>query len=322
MGAAFPILLLFVLLSVTLGLPRPADAEKDRVKVQDLSDEKHWDEGEHNPEYDHEAFLGEKEAQEFDQLNPEESRERLALIVKKIDADNDGMVTSDELRDWIRKTQRRYIEEDSKTQWKQHNIENKGTMSWKDYQKIAYGFMEDQAEDDSEDSDDQSYKDMEARDKRRWDVADLDQDQALSYEEFINFLHPEEADHMREIVVEETMSDIDKDKDGKVSLDEYIGDMYGGEGGEEPDWVKNEREQFQNFRDKDGDGYMDQEEVMAWIMPPDYDHVESETNHLMTESDADNDGKLTAEEILDKYDLFVGSQATDFGEALTRHKEL
>ena len=33
------------------------------------------------------------------------------------------------------------------------------------------------------------------------------------------------------------------------------------------------------------------------------------------------DGKLTREEILDKYDLFVGSQATDFGEALTKHDE-
>lgn len=33
------------------------------------------------------------------------------------------------------------------------------------------------------------------------------------------------------------------------------------------------------------------------------------------------DGKLTKEEIVDKYDLFVGSQATDFGEALVRHDE-
>jgi hypothetical protein len=30
---------------------------------------------------------------------------------------------------------------------------------------------------------------------------------------------------------------------------------------------------------------------------------------------------LTKEEILSKYDLFVGSQATDFGEALNRHDE-
>lgn len=33
------------------------------------------------------------------------------------------------------------------------------------------------------------------------------------------------------------------------------------------------------------------------------------------------DGKLTKEEIVEKYDLFVGSQATDFGEALVRHDE-
>ena len=33
------------------------------------------------------------------------------------------------------------------------------------------------------------------------------------------------------------------------------------------------------------------------------------------------DNKLTKEEIVDKHDVFVGSQATDFGEALTRHDE-
>lgn len=33
------------------------------------------------------------------------------------------------------------------------------------------------------------------------------------------------------------------------------------------------------------------------------------------------DGKLSKEEILSNYDLFVGSQATDFGEALMTHDE-
>ena len=33
------------------------------------------------------------------------------------------------------------------------------------------------------------------------------------------------------------------------------------------------------------------------------------------------DGELTEEEVVEKYDLFVGSQATDFGEELTRHDE-
>ena len=42
-------------------------------------------------------------------------------------------------------------------------------------------------------------------------------------EEFTNFLHPEDAPHMKEIVVVETMEDIDKDKNGVISLNEYIG---------------------------------------------------------------------------------------------------
>lgn len=62
-------------------------------------------------------------------------------------------------------------------------------------------------------------------------------------------------------------------------------------------------------------------QVKNWIIPPDFDHAEAEARHLIYESDGDGDSKLTKEEILTKYDLFVGSQATDFGEALTRHDE-
>lgn len=39
------------------------------------------------------------------------------------------------------------------------------------------------------------------------------------------FLHPEDIPHMREIVVEEAMQDMDKDKDGYVTIDEYIGKL-------------------------------------------------------------------------------------------------
>ncbi|KAL1483411.1 hypothetical protein MTO96_033218 [Rhipicephalus appendiculatus] len=149
-----------------------------------------------------------------------------------------------------------------------------------------------------------SFQDMVRRDKRRWDRADKNGDGDLDKEEFGNFLHPEESEDMKSVVVEETMEDIDKDKDGKISLEEYIGDMYEGaaEGEVEPDWVQNEKEQFKNFRDKDKDGV-------------------SEARHLIHEADKDHDGKLTRDEIIDKYDVFVGSQATDYGEALTRHDE-
>lgn len=73
--------------------------------------------------------------------------------------------------------------------------------------------------------------------------------------------------------------------------------------------------------DTNKDGIMDMDEVKTWIVPPDFDHAEAEARHLVFEADTDADEKLTKAEILAKYDLFVGSQATDFGEALARHDE-
>lgn len=62
-------------------------------------------------------------------------------------------------------------------------------------------------------------------------------------------------------------------------------------------------------------------QVKNWIIPADFDHAEAEARHLIYEADTDADQKLTKDEILEKYDIFVGSQATDFGEALARHDE-
>lgn len=245
------------------------------------------------------------------------------IIVDKIDHNKDGFISLEELRDWIRFTQRRYIVEDVDQQWKQQNPENNETITWEHYRKLIYGFLDNMDPGEAEkDQGTLSYKAMLKRDQRRWMTADSNGDEALNKEEFAAFLHPEETDHMRGIVVLETMEDIDKDKDGKISLQEYIGDMYQMQPDEEePEWVKGEREQFATYRDKDGDGYMDAEEVRNWILPPDFDHAEAESRHLIYEADSDADQQLTKEEILRKFDLFVGSQATDFGQALARHDE-
>jgi len=300
------------------GQDRVLHGQKLSQKEHHLDGEGHDEDGDFD--YDHEAFLGE-DAAEFDDLDPEESKRRLSVIVDKIDTDGDGFVTLQEMRNWIRFTQDRYMSEDVEKQWAQHNLDGKDELGWDDYRKLVYGFLD---EDEADAEEAGSYKHMEDRDRRRWDMADEDKDGSLTMYEFKHFLHPEDADHMRDVVIQETIEDIDKDGDGRLSIDEYIGDMYSTDGSsadEEPDWVKRERESFKEVRDTDGDGYMNLEEVRAWIIPPDFDHTEAEARHLLEESDVDNDEKLTKEEILDNYDLFVGSQATDFGEALTRHDE-
>ncbi|KAJ8727216.1 hypothetical protein PYW08_015613 [Mythimna loreyi] len=317
---------LFVALAVSAvfaGVPTP---EETKRLMDRLSESEHFKNEHHNKQFDHDAFLGEDQAKSFDQLPPEESKRRLGIIVDKIDGDKDGFVTLVELKDWIRYTQKRYINEDVDRHWRQHNPNNDEAIEWEVYRKNVYGFMDemDPKELKMPNSEGFTYTNLLKRDRRRWTYADADENDALNRTEFAAFLHPEDHSGMRDVVVFETMEDIDKDNDGKVSLDEYIGDMYkpeDGEDEEEPDWVKQEREQFHGYRDTDKDGFMDENEVKDWIAPPEFDHAEAEARHLVFEADTDADEKLTKSEILDKYDLFVGSQATDFGEVLTRHDE-
>jgi hypothetical protein len=66
---------LLVLAFAALALPK-SEEKKDRVFDRELSDKEHFQNEHHNPQYDHEAFLGE-EAKTFDQLPPEESKRRL-----------------------------------------------------------------------------------------------------------------------------------------------------------------------------------------------------------------------------------------------------
>ncbi|XP_056132268.1 calumenin-A [Lampris incognitus] len=310
-----PLLMCFAL-CVVYATSKPME-KKDRIHHEEALSSREHDDAK-GYEYDHEAFLGREEAKSFDELTPEESKHRLGLIVEKIDNDKDGFVTEEELKAWIKKAQKRYIYVNVDNQWNDFDINKDGLISWEEYKNVTYGtYLEDPEVDDG-----YNYKQMMARDERRFKVADRNGDLIADKEEFTSFLHPEDYTHMKDIVVLETMEDIDKDGDGLISLTEYIGDMYNHEDGqEEPEWLVTEREQFVEFRDKNKDGKMDKEETMDWIMPSDYDHAEAEAKHLIYESDTNKDEKLTKEEILNKYDLFVGSQATDFGEALVRHDE-
>ncbi|XP_071809047.1 calumenin-like isoform X2 [Asterias amurensis] len=316
---------LTALLVVTFAKPaeKQDEHQSDRVKDTKLSDEAHFEGKEHNVDYDHEAFLGEDEAKTFKDLSPEESRKRLGVIVDKIDTDNDGFVTEEELKTWIEHQQNKYAHNDAEIHWKNRNQILDDIMSWDEYNATTYSSQTEEELNQMPESEHMDFTKMIRRDKARWNAADENNDNLLSRDEFTAFLHPENFERMRDIVIQETLEDVDKNGDGQISLAEYIGDMYkeNNEGADEPEWVKTEREQFSQFRDKNKDGFMDLQEVGEWILPTDYDHMEAEAKHLIYESDKNKDKKLTKEEIVDKYDLFVGSQATNYGESLQRHDE-
>uniref|UniRef100_A0AC35U519 EF hand n=1 Tax=Rhabditophanes sp. KR3021 TaxID=114890 RepID=A0AC35U519_9BILA len=297
-------------------------AVADEHHPDPLSDKPHGGHGkEHNKQYDHEAFLGKDTAAEFDEMTPEKSKAKLALLVPKMDTNNDGFVEEAELRDHINFMQKRYVNNDVERTWKNYKQEKvaEGKLSWADYRELVYGHPTGEGQELSDE-----YKKMIGRDERRWKVADYNSDDKLDRTEYGCFMHPEDCESMRDIVVTETIEDIDKNKDGVIEISEYIGDMYRPDdypelNGKEPEWVESERELFKEHRDKNLDGKLDRDEMRDWIMPIGFDHADAESKHLIGIADEDKDGKLSLEEIVQHYDTFVGSQATDYGEQLQKH---
>ncbi|XP_061740070.1 reticulocalbin-1-like isoform X1 [Nerophis ophidion] len=308
---------LCLLAAVAFAVP----AQEKRVHHQaDLSDHDHDDK--HSFKYDHDAFLGKEEAKTFDQLTPEESKDRLAKIVDRIDTNKDGFVNHAELHYWIKHRQRSYINENVNKHWKDYDTNQDDKIAWEEYKNTTYGYYLGEEFDDVDDK--ATYKSMLTRDERRFKMADKDGDGIATREEFTAFLHPEEFDYMKDLVVQETIEDIDKNGDGKIDLNEYIGDIYTPEDGEsEPEWVQTEKKHFTEMRDANKDGYMDSNEVAHWILPGEVDHADNEATHLIQETDTNKDEKISKKEILANWNMFVGSRATNYGEDLTkRHDEL
>ncbi|KMQ97365.1 Calumenin [Lasius niger] len=258
-------------------------------------------------------------------LTPEEIIRRLGIIVDRIDYDMDGYVTHEELKDWIIYTRRRYIRDYMYYQWKIYNPDGrKDKILWTEYTAMFYGDI-DEYEKEKQDKWEESLLYLQiTRDRRRWTAADLDGDDALDIIEFTSFTFPQEREHMDDVMVLETIEDIDKDGDGKISLMEYISFMYRGNEDKEEvsEEVKNEIKQFSLHRDKDRDGFLSADEVKTWVIHPKAeDRAETESRFLIYKVDTDGDHELTIDEILEKSDIFVKFIATYYGDILTKRDE-
>lgn len=158
-------------------------------------------------------------------------------------------------------------------------------------------------------------------DKHLWEVADRNGDGSLDRSEFPAFNSPEEYPHMKDVLYMLTLNRRDKNRDGLVDLKEYLVDDHGNIPDSSSEHYKVEKERFEQDYDSDKDGFLNRIEVMKWIIPDNQDMAEQEAEHLLISSDDDNDDKLSVDEIVRHHDLFVGSEATDFGEKLKHFKD-
>jgi len=274
-------------------------------------------------DYDHESFLGHDKKEEFDKLSSKEAKERLQRIIPYLDEDGNGQISEDELHDWIKKQLLAYIMDDARNLHEGNDVNHDGFVSWKEYVATTYGlgFVDNEQQAPAEGEFD--YREMILRDYNKFITADANGDQFLSIDEMAAFIHPEEFHHTKDLALQESMNDLDRNKDGFISLDEYIADILADEEDEnvnKPEWIETEKKQFLSHRDKDGDGKVDIDELREWLNPGGVAPALAEAKHLIRLSDTDKDGLLTSAEIVDNFRVFVGSQATDFGRML--HNEL
>jgi len=298
-------------------------------KDPSMSEEGHYTEGEdgeeeHNPEFDHNNFLGDEDKEEFKSLSPEEAKEKLKTLFPKIDENGDKEVTLDELTAYVKKVFKGKVLSGLDLDIEEKDTDKDGKVSWEEFIKGSFG-VEDE-KDYLKDQDDDVKKSIE-RDRKRFTTADADGDDKLERQEYIHFLHPESTEKMSSLHVEETMEDLDKDKDGFLTLEEFLGDYKPEEETEKgkenpPEWVAEEEKRFKEDYDMDQDGRLDREELKKWIVPETEDNIAAnEAKHLIESSDDNKDDKLDVEEMVNHHDVFVSSEVTDFGKSFG-HDEL
>nr|CAD2181677.1 unnamed protein product [Meloidogyne enterolobii] len=318
----------------------PALSDKEEVPLNTVKrtrtsfDAKHMGEGKHDIEMDHKAVLG-PDTDEYNDLPPEESKKRLRVLALKMDVDKDGFISPEELNEWVHnslvnvdleETKERFMDIDAGKEFRERIfhfskiIDRDDFITWPEYTQEAFGISaEDEVKKVLSDSDDLK---LLEEDRRYFAAADLNGDLKLNFEEFVAFQNPEHAEHMHDILIQNTLNEKDANKNGKIDLAEFLGDLAN----EQPksEWFLSEQSRFQDEYDKNKDGVLDGEEMRAWLVPDLKQTAKQEADHLIESADENKDGKLSIDEVVNAYKIFVGSEVTNYGEHLlsVSHEEL
>jgi len=288
---------------VTGGVHHHSGKERESDGAYSPRDHGHYKDGQHDAEFDHESILGStEEADEYSQLPPEEAKRKLGLLVKKIDINSDGYVSREELKVWIINSFRKLSKDESEERFDEVDTDNNDCVTWKEHFAESYS-------DEDESSVEAKYVE---EDRALFHSADANSDGCLTSDEYFSFSHPEEHPEMAPIVLKYTMESKDKNKDEKIDLKEYLSDTTGSESGEDQ---SSEEENFAEY-DKNHDGFLDKDEVIAWMIPNNDEIAVEEVDHLFSESDDDKDNLLSYAEVVEHHETFVGSEVTEYGDRL------
>ena len=138
-----------------------------------------------------------KDAEEFDQLPPEEAKKRLKVLVHKMDVNGDNFVDKSELQAWILRSFQSLSKEESEERFQDSDEDNDGVISWLEYRRSEFDFDDDEDFESIKDDPDRIEEfTMMEEDQILFQAADKNQDGKLTQIEFLSFTHPEEDKEM------------------------------------------------------------------------------------------------------------------------------
>lgn len=277
----------------------------------------------HTPQHGANVLLGEEDTSEMKNLSPAEQKKKMLEIVKRIDSNGDQLLSAEEMAVWIQRVYRKYALEDAAERFPDFDLDQNGLVSWEEYNTVTHGHLIPLDYDASlNDPEQESVRHLHRREKQRFDFADADSNAGLNVTEFLAFTHPSEVDHMADFAIEDVLNEYDSDKDGLISLSEFIGDIRG-DADSPSQWETEETVRFKDLYDQDKDGKLNREEQLRWIAPNSYGSAREEALHLIREVDRDQDGLLSVAEVLKNQETFMNSEVTDYGRQLhVTHDEL
>lgn len=234
------------------------------------------------------------------------------------DSDSDSMLTSSELAFFINQNIIKHVRIAKHSNHKLFLIVDispkDGFLSWNEYQAyfLKRNGVQDEFTQSNGDKRHRKLKDALTKDKTLWvEAAKYDGDTlTLTEEEFLLFRHPEASALRLSETVDDMMKQLDIDGNELLSLEEFVEALPNDANVPRlpSASTKERKDEFQKYVDVNGNGHASKDELLQYIDPRNYRHARMEATNLFNIADTNNDGMLSAQEVFNKFEVFLASK--------------
>ncbi|KAG6501891.1 calumenin-like [Zingiber officinale] len=228
----------------------------------------------------------------------------------------DGLITVDELTEWNLRQVEQEVMHHTQRDMELHDKNHDGFISFTEYEPPIWARRL---------HNDNSSDKMGWWQEEHFNASDVDYDGLLNLTEFNDFLHPADSSNPKVIhwLAKEEIRERDKDKDGKLSFQEYFNGLF--QSIRRSDDVHSftlESETSAEVAakmlfsqlDSDNDGYLSKDELLPVIgdlHPSERYYAKQQAEYAITEADTDKDGYLSMKEMIENPYVFYTAVYTE-----------